>query len=304
MNKTDSNEAVICTTAVTHRYGNVPALDQVNLSVPRGAVYALLGPNGSGKSTLLQIVVGLLNPSAGMVSILGKDVRSLTAVDRSRIGYMADGMRLPSWMTLGQLEAFVSPLYETWDGELADDLRDRFNLNPERKIKTLSRGEYVKAALLCTLAPRPELIILDEPFNGIDVVTKDDLVRGLLESSGREGWTVVVASHDISELELLVDWVGFLDRGRLTFSDSMENIREQFKRVEVIGPAPDTRDEDWLSVEQAGNRMTFVTQAWSEAELRSTLPAPADVSVRAATLREVFVALAGKTRSQRHEVAR
>ena len=217
---------------------------------------------------------------------------------------MADGMRLPSWMTLGQLEAFVSPLYETWDGELADDLRDRFNLNPERKIKTLSRGEYVKAALLCTLAPRPELIILDEPFNGIDVVTKDDLVRGLLESSGREGWTVVVASHDISELELLVDWVGFLDRGRLTFSDSMENIREQFKRVEVIGPAPDTRDEDWLSVEQAGNRMTFVTHAWSEAELRSTLPAPADVSVRAATLREVFVALAGKTRSQRHEVAR
>src|SRR5687768_16966992 len=161
MNVTDVR-AVITTKGLSHRYGQLTALDKVDLAIPEGSVYALLGPNGSGKSTLLQILMGLLHPSAGEINVLGKNVRSLTVGDRAQMGYMADGLRLPDWMTLRQLEAYVAPLYDTWDSALADDLRDRFSLDSARKIKTLSRGERMKAALLVSLAPRPLLILLDE----------------------------------------------------------------------------------------------------------------------------------------------
>jgi ABC-2 type transport system ATP-binding protein len=293
--------AVITTKGLTHRYGRLTALDNVDLAIPEGSVYALLGPNGSGKSTLLQTLMGLRHPTAGEIDVLGKSVRALTVSDRAQIGYMADGLRLPDWMTLRQLEAYVAPLYDTWDNALADDLRDRFGLDAGRKIKTLSRGERMKAALLVSLVPRPRLILLDEPFNGIDVITKDELVRGLLESSGSEGWTVVIASHDLAELESLADWVGFLDRGKLTLSESMETLRERFKRVEVVTPPAEKQpfSEDWLSVERSGQRISFVTRGASEAELRSSLPAPAEVEVRTATLREIFIALTDRKVSKR-----
>src|SRR5690606_14549656 len=116
---------------------------------------ALLGPNGAGKTTLLQILAGLRRPAAGWARVLGKDVTALGVGDRQAIGYVAEGLRLPGWMTLRQLEAYLAPLYPEWDRSLADELRRRFRLDPDRRIRTFSRGEHMKAALLCALAPRP-----------------------------------------------------------------------------------------------------------------------------------------------------
>lgn len=216
---------------VSYNYGNVQALRDLDFVVPEGALYALLGPNGSGKTTLLQIIMGLRRARRGSVSIFGTESHSLTMHDRTGIGYIAEGQPLPGWMRLEQVEAFLKPLYPTWDKSLATDLRERFGLDPTRKIKTLSRGEHMKAALLCTLAPRPRLLVMDEPFTGMDALVKDDLVRGLLGSAGTEGWTVLLCSHDIGELELLADWVGFLDSGRLVLSEPMDAVREQFKHA-------------------------------------------------------------------------
>ena len=156
--------AVIEVDGLTHRYGSVTALADVDIQVPEGTLYALLGPNGAGKTTLLQILMGLRRPTAGRVSLLGKGISELTLQDRASIGYVAEGQPLPGWMTLQQLEEYLAPLYSTWDHALADELRRRFRLNPGRRIKTLSRGEHMKAALLCTLAPRPRLVLMDEPF--------------------------------------------------------------------------------------------------------------------------------------------
>src|SRR5687767_4119426 len=206
--------SVIETTGLTHHYGRVLALDDVDLTVPEGAVYALLGPNGAGKTTLLRILVGLQSASSGHVSLLGKAVTRITAADRASIGYVAEGQRLPGWMRLEQLESYLAPLYPTWDRSLASELRRRFRLDSQRKLRTLSRGESMKAALLCTLAPRPRLLLMDEPFSGMDAVVKDDLVSGLLETAGTEAWTVVISSHDLAELETLADGVGFLDDRR------------------------------------------------------------------------------------------
>ena len=290
---------MIAVDALTYSYGKTDALDNVTFTVPEGAVYALLGPNGAGKTTLLQILMGLRSAESGRVQLLGRDIGALTLDERRRISYVAEGQTLPPGMQLAELEAYLAPLYPTWDPALARELRERFALDARRRIGTLSRGERMKAALLCALAPRPKLLLMDEPFTGMDAMVKDDLVRGLLDSAGSEGWTVVISSHDLGELELLADWVGMLERGRMLLSEPMERLHDRFKRIALVtsdsnAAIPEPSDS-WLSVERAGRRLTFITPDWTEqyeAHLRSALPMTEQLEVRDASLREIFVALA------------
>jgi ABC-2 type transport system ATP-binding protein len=253
---------IVETRNLSHRFGGVDALVDVELDVPEGALYALLGPNGAGKSTLLQILMGLRRPTAGHARVLGRDAARLDARDRAAVTYVAEGHPLPAWMRLEELEAYLAPLYPAWDRALAADLRRRFALDPRRKVGTLSRGQRMKAALLCALAPRPRLLLLDEPFTGMDALVRDELVNGLLEAAGGEGCTAVLCSHDIGELEALADWVGFLDAGRLTLSEPMDALRERIKRVEVVSrdgaglPAP--LPAGWMGVQRSGPRISFV----------------------------------------------
>jgi ABC-2 type transport system ATP-binding protein len=295
---------------VSHSYGRVHALRDVTFSVPRGALYALLGPNGSGKTTLLQILMGLRRAKSGSARVFGVDSAALSIGDRARIGYIAEGQPLPDWMRLDQLEAYLAPLYDSWDKDLARTLRERFMLDPSRKIKTLSRGEQMKAALLCALAPRPSLLVMDEPFTGMDALVKDELVNGLLETSSTEGWTVLLCSHDIGELDLLADWVGFLDRGHIAISEPMQTVRDRFRRVDVAWndamPARDTlRSKDWYSVEHGDRGLRFVAMIQSEAaarELAARFRGASRFEIREATLREIFVALARRSEGEINSV--
>jgi ABC-2 type transport system ATP-binding protein len=298
------SSAVVDVDRVAFNYGRVQALRDVTFSIPRGALYALLGPNGSGKTTLLQILMGLRRARSGHATMFGVDSASLSIADRARIGYIAEGQALPDWMRLEQLEAYLAPLYDSWDKDLARTLRDRFALDPSRKIKTLSRGEQMKAALLCALAPRPTLLVMDEPFTGMDALVKDELVNGLLETSGAEGWTVLLCSHDIGELDLLADWVGFLDRGHMAISEPMQTLRDRFKRVDVswagtMPPLDSLISKDWYSVERGDQRLRFVatiapTDA-AERDLAARFAGASRLEVREATLREIFVALARRS---------
>jgi ABC-2 type transport system ATP-binding protein len=300
-------------TKLGYRYGKHVALSDLDLAVPEGSLYALLGPNGSGKTTLLQILMGLRRPTSGHVALMGTDSHALTLRERALVGYIAEGQSLPRWMRLEQLEAYLAPLYDTWDVVLAADLRRRFALDPRRKIGTLSRGEQMKAALLCTLAPRPKLLLMDEPFTGMDALVKDELVQGLLESAGREGWTVFVASHDIGELELLADWVGFLARGRIQLSEPMDVLKQRFKRVEVTSAeavqfsALGLNVDVWSQDRSGGRTSALVSHggpASLDAALRARFSSVSRVEVRDASLREIFVALARRAASaSRREVA-
>ncbi len=287
---------------LTYRYRvGTDALHGVDLSIPQGALFALLGPNGAGKTTLVQILAGLRRATRGSASVLGVECSALTYRDRMSIAYVNESQQLPTWMRVAQLEAYVAPLYPTWDASLAARLRERFQLPMDRPIRTFSRGERMKAALLCVLAPRPKLLLMDEPFSGMDAIVKDELVRGLLESAGAEGWTALLSSHDIGELELLADRVGILAEGRMRLSASMDEMRARFKRVEVTasGSSPTNGiDANWMSVERSGNRIGFVADTSDgnalTSELARRFPA-ARVEVRPATLREVFVAVASGT---------
>lgn len=290
---------------LSYSYGRTEALHDVNLAVPEGALYALLGPNGAGKTTLLQILMGLRRATEGRVAIMGKDRATLTRADKARISYVAEGQRLPGWMRLEQLEAYLAPLYPTWDPALADTMRDRFSLDPYRRVGTFSRGEHMKAALLCAVAPRPQLVLMDEPFTGMDPVVKDDLVRGLLASAASDGWTAIISSHDVGELELVTDWVGFIDHGRMRLSEDRDRLRERFKRVTVISTGTATleqRDGDeWLSIDRAGKRLSFVladATTATEDSLRARFPGAETIEIRDATLGEIFVAMARGARGQ------
>jgi len=216
------------TSGLTHSYGRAASLRGLDLAVPEGSFYTLLGPNGAGKTTLLRILTGVLRPSGGSVSVLGHAGPPPGAAFRADIGYVAEGQRLPEGLTLTELERFLAPLYPRWDAALAADLRARFRLDPTRRIGRLSRGDYMKAALLCALASRPRLLILDEPFTGMDVRVRDELVRGVLGTADEEGWTVLVSSHDIGEVEMLADHVGILDEGRLVLEEPTEPLIERF----------------------------------------------------------------------------
>ncbi len=294
--------APIETVGLTHRYGRVTALREVNLAVPEGSVYALLGRNGAGKTTLLKILTGHLRPTAGRAAVLGRDAGSLAVADRQQIGYVAEGMSPPGWMTLRELEAYLAPLYPSWDSGLARELARQFELDAGRRLRTLSRGQRLKAALLCALAPCPRLLFLDEPFTGMDVVTKDEIVRGVLGSANRTGTTILVCSHDLAELEPMADHVGFLEEGRLILSEPLERLYERFARVQVTTAEParplPSPPRGWHRVERAGRRLQFVLERNGSgtdvaAAVRQAVPGAADVVSEPASLREIFVALVG-----------
>lgn len=285
-------------------YGRHPALNGATFSVPAGATYALLGPNGAGKTTLLHVLMGLRRAKGGSATVLGRDSRRLTAVDRQDITYVAEGQQLPGWMRLKELEDWLAPLYPRWDAVLAKDLRERFSLEPDRKIGTFSRGEQMKAAMLCAMAPRPKLIVMDEPFTGMDPLVKDEIVRGMLSTPPEEGRTVLISSHDIVELEMLADWIGFIDRGVVKVSEPAEQLRKRYRRVEVIidesFELPAQRPADWHGLERAGRRVTFLTSGEQDARedrLRAVFPGASRIEVDSASLREVFLVLA------KHQVA-
>ena len=296
---------------LSYSYGRVHALRDLDMTVPAGALYALVGPNGSGKTTLMQVLLGLRRAQGGSASVMGRDCGTLNASDRATIGYIAEGQSLPGWMSLRQAEAFLAPLYPTWDPALARDLRERFTLDPSRKLKTFSRGEQMKAALLCALAPRPTLLVMDEPFTGMDALVRDDLVRGLLQSAGAEGWTVLLCSHDIAEVEMLADWVGFVQQGRMRLSEPMEQLHQRFKHVEVQladgAGNGHSWPTNWFSVEQNGRMLSFVAELdgrdASVAALHAQFSGASRVDVRDATLREVFIALAREKSASPAEVA-
>jgi ABC-2 type transport system ATP-binding protein len=283
---------------LSFRYGRKPVFEHLSFEIPRGAFYALLGPNGAGKTTLMQLLTGIQRHYQGHLSVLGQECSGLRVEDRQRLGYVAEGLKLPSWMRLEQLEAYLAPLYPTWDARHAASLRERFDLDPKSKIGKMSRGTYMKAALLCALAHRPELLVLDEPFTGMDVSVRDELVTGLLAASSSQDCTIVLASHDIGEFELLADWVGLLGQQSMKLSEPMEVLRARFKHVDVMleGDAKrtDALPADWMSVEQAARHLKFVVSStepdFERAVVRAHIPDAVRVEIREASLKEVFVA--------------
>ena len=293
------------TVDLSRRFRRLEAVDALNLQVPAGSVFGLVGPNGAGKTTTIKLLMNLVRPTRGSAVVLGTDSRRLAPRDLQRIGYVSENQRLPGWMTPAQLLAYCRPFYPTWDETLCRKLQTDLNLPLTARLRTLSRGTRMKTALLASLACRPELVVLDEPFSGLDPLVRDELIRALLELAPENNVhdarpvTVFVSSHDVEELERLADWIGFIDRGRLVFAEPVSSLLARFRLVEVVardGVAPHPPNASgWLPQGAAGRTIQFVdtNHAAPDADARvaSTWP-DADIRVSPLSLREIFVALA------------
>ena len=285
------------------RYGRTEAVTGLSFDVPEGGLVALLGPNGAGKTTTIRMLMNIVRPSRGEATVLGVDTRRLGPPEFRAIGHVSESQKLPSWMNVAQLLEFCRALYPAWDEALCRKLVEEFDLPLDVKLPRLSRGMRVKAALVSSLAYRPRLLVLDEPFSGLDPVVRDDLVRGVLELAGEERWSVLISSHDLDEVERLVDTVGFMDAGRLVLMEPLARLHARFRRVEVTtsdppGGAPPL-GRHWTALRVSGRVVRFVdTQfaaAESEREIAAAFPA-ASIELHPMTLREIFVAV---TRQQR-----
>jgi ABC-2 type transport system ATP-binding protein len=276
------------------------AVDGLDLVVPEGAVTAFLGPNGAGKTTTIKCLLNIHKPDEGSVNVLGLDSRQLGPDAFRQIGYVSENQELPLWMTVRQFMDYCRPMYPAWDMAFAMKLLKQFELPPDVKLKACSRGMKMKAALLCSLAYRPRLVVLDEPFSGLDPLVRDEFIRGMLELTEDEGWTVFVSSHDIAEVERMADRVAILHRGRLQLEEAADDLQARFRAVEIVlsGGTENTANlpESWLNVELTGRVLRFTDSRFNENELKDALakhfPMAAQFNAMPMSLREIFVALA------------
>jgi ABC-2 type transport system ATP-binding protein len=298
---------IIETHNLSRRFMGTEALTGLDLSVPEGKVAALLGPNGAGKTTTIKLLMNLLTPTKGIARVLGMDSRRLGPAQFEQIGYVSENQQLPLWMTVQQLLDYCRPLYPTWDRDLERQLISQFDLPLERRLRQLSRGMLMKATLLSSVAYRPKLLVLDEPFSGLDPLVREEFVRGVIEVSLSGDWTVLVSSHDIEEVERLADHVVLLDRGRMSLNEPADSLLARFRRVEIQGigelTSPSRSSLEW---ERSGGLVRFIETEYAgeESERQWSRQFPgAVVTARPMTLREIFLTFARASRSLAKGVA-
>jgi ABC-2 type transport system ATP-binding protein len=319
-------EFAIETRALAKGYNKTQALYPLTLTVPRGAVFALVGHNGAGKTTLIKLLMNMIHPTSGSATVLGKNITHLTGADFTRIGYASENQELPDWMTVGQFLQYLKGFYPTWNDA---GLVQQLELPLDRKLKHLSRGMLMKAALASILAFSPSLILLDEPFSGLDPLVRDELIEALMARvrprslAGSEELagvpnadrpTILISSHDLAEVESFATHIGFLHQGKLLFAEEMESLTARFREVTITlaqgtdQPAALTRTgaplpDSWLLLEQTLTAARFIhIHANTEPLLEQiatvfALEAEPRVQTVPMTLRSIFLALAKSGRA-------
>lgn len=225
----------IATEGLTKRYGNVAAVDGLNLRVPVSGITGFLGKNGAGKSSTIKMLLGIVRPTSGTATVLGARIdRQADSCDaRRHIAYVAEDKEIYPDFSVEQAVRFTRAFYPDWQADAEQRLMKRYALSPQRKVKSLSRGMRTKLALLLALARRPRLLILDEPSDGLDPVSAEELLQSL-SAAASDGTTVFFSSHRIDEVERIADRVCILDQGRLKLDADMDSVREQCRRITVL----------------------------------------------------------------------
>lgn len=215
---------VIATDALTLQYKNKLALDRLTLNVARGGIHAVVGANGAGKSSLFRVLLGFQEALSGSARILGCDSKSLTPALRARIGFVNEEHTLPLWMRVEEVTAMQRRLYPRWDQQRYQSVLRNFDVQPAQRIAELSRGERAGVNLALALGQNPELLILDEPTLGLDVVAKRVFLNAMMDSSHTGGATIIYCSHQMDEIERVADQLILLERGRLLHTSAPDDF--------------------------------------------------------------------------------
>jgi ABC-2 type transport system ATP-binding protein len=283
-------------------FGRHEALRGLSLAVPEGSAYALIGANGAGKTTTIKTVMNIIRPTRGTTRILGVDSRRLRVAQLRRIGYVSENQDMPARLTVAQYLDYLRPFYPDWDRELERSVLKELRLPSARRIGELSHGMRMKMALACALPFRPQVLILDEPFSGLDPLVRDEFMERLLLQAGE--MTILISSHELSEIEGVTTHVGFIDQGRLLFQESMTELSNRFRQVRITleapGAVPAPAPESWLQATMAGNVLSFVDCRFTEARLAegvaARLKGVKNIDVQPIALRQIFTTLARESR--------
>jgi len=288
------------------QYGRYEAIQGLSFTVPEGSAFAFIGANGAGKTTTIKTLMNIIQPSRGYATVLGVDSNRLTAHEFKRIGYVSENQQMPLGLTVGEYLNYLRPFYPRWDINIEKSLVRQFGLPAERKIGNLSHGMRMKMALACALPFRPDLLVMDEPFNGLDALVRDELMDGMMDLASQ--MTIFISSHDLSEIDSFATDVAFVDQGRLLFQEPMETLMGRFRQVQITlegeAAVPKVVPSEWLNLRAMGSVVSFIDTRFAESDMSGRLSpywsGIQRVDAKPLTLRTIFTTLARAHRREHH----
>lgn len=285
--------------SLSRQFRRKRALDNVTLDLPKGVVLGLVGENGAGKTTLIKHILGLLKAKSGTVRVFGLDPVQEPERVLVRIGYLSENREMPNWLRVDELIRYTQAFYPSWDAGYAEELRRMFDLDPDAKVRTLSRGQRAQAGLLIALAYRPDLLLLDEPSSGLDPVVRRDILTAIIRTVADEGRTVLFSSHLLDEVERVADHLALMHRGKLVLSAPLDEAKASHRRFVVRLSESSAKPPDlpgalcWLDAHSSISKREWTAicngqcEAFREAAMKSRIEI---VEESVPSIDEIFIA--------------
>jgi ABC-2 type transport system ATP-binding protein len=272
---------------VTKNFDGFKALDDLNLTVPRGAIYGLVGPNGAGKSTAIRILTGVYRPTEGSVSMENAPIYENSAV-KTRIGYIPDDIFYFPSATLEDMRKFYKGIYPSFDDALFERLYEIFNLPRKSPIRRFSKGMQKQAAFHLAICCRPDVLILDEPVDGLDPVMRRQVWSLILSDVAQHETTVLISSHNLRELEDICDHVGIMDHGKMLLERSLADMQGNIVKLQIVGDTPDGLD---ILHESASGRLQTIIVRGTAQQVEAAVKAmdPTYYDILPLSLEEIFI---------------
>lgn len=282
---------VVETSELTKRFGDNYALAGLTMTVPWGHIVGFLGRNGSGKTTTIKILLDVIRRTSGEVTVLGEPTGSVAV--RRRIGFLGEDKRLYPYMTVRELIAFTRPFFPTWRVETEARLLKDFDLPLNRKVSALSKGMRTKLGLLLNLCRHSELLILDEPSEGLDPVMAEQMLQSLIRQAA-DGTTIFFSSHHVAEIEQVADHIIAIEKGRVILQASLDDLRQKFHRVNLVfddPPPPEAFRRDGVDRVILQGRTISILASRNVDEIAALGPllAAKSVDVQSVGLKELFL---------------
>jgi ABC-2 type transport system ATP-binding protein len=272
------------------------ALSGLNLTVPQGSVYGFLGRNGAGKTTTIRILMGLANADQGSARIFGiaPGEGNSGAAIRRRVGFVSEDKELYPYMTVAEIIRFSRPFFPNWRHDLERRYLKAFDLPPNKKIPSLSKGMRSKLMLLLAISRGAELLVLDEPTDGLDPVVMEEVLRELIALSASDGTTIFFSSHQLAEVEQIADRITIIDQGRAIVTGALEDLKQQYQRICVVFADAVCGDIRWVDgaehIRQEGRTVSILAGRNVEGIMAQARSFPgATVERRPVTLKELFL---------------
>ena len=272
---------------ITKTFGDFTALDDLSMTVPKGTVYGLVGPNGAGKSTAIRHMLGVYRPDSGTVTLDGAPIYE-NPIAKMRIGSIPDDVFFFPSATLEDMKKYYKGMYPKFDELLFERLREVFQLPLKNQIRRFSKGMQKQAAFHLTVCTRPDMLILDEPVDGLDPVMRRQVWSVILSDVAQNETTVLISSHNLRELEDICDHVGIMDHGKMLLERSLADMQGATHKLQLVGDAPDGLDI--LHESSSGRLKTLIVRgAAEEIQQRVALTKPAYFDVLPLSLEEIFI---------------